>query len=564
MARSALLVLQSCVIAAFAKNVVFFMPDDGDLPSSTLTPNFDRIRSEGVVFNSAYAAGTSCAPSRFSVITGRYCSRATFAQADPLSAGGPTWVDSSNTCKLDGSDLVLNLAYQLQVQGGYRTIVSGKWHLARRDSSYFNYAADRGAVINAGFTDPVAIYIENLPKASTRDVTKLGFSHNMEWLTATANAAIEDAVVNAKKPFFLYFTPTAPHLPSIIQALADFSLVDTPAGTLDADPDHGHEHSRAQIIEAAGGDEYAAATIWNDDALGSLMAKMESLNVLDETLIIVTMDHGEPKYGIQQSSARVSMFARLPGLILAGSYINFPTSHLDIAPTIFEYTGVVPAEEYATDGKSWYGAVTGSNGLSTRACVVFEHFQNRAVSCDGLGLKLSFFYSTGSHELYDLAADAAEQVNLYKEAAYADVQAFIQTYLECHMISTDPSNPTECDPENLQVGIESQPQRYQPTLSPSPTSLSVPTQVEGMSFSYSFSNDPPPEQTNHLNVLPTAFLLPGPSSLPISQPSSFPVPTQLPIPAAIQSIPSRSKPILKEKQQKPGKVTLSLRVGDNS
>jgi arylsulfatase A-like enzyme len=564
MARFALLVLQSYMLAAYAKNVVFFMPDDGDLPSSTLTPNFDRIRSEGVVFNAAYAAGTSCAPSRFSVITGRYCSRATFAQADSLSAGGPTWVDSSNTCKLDGSDLVLNLAYQLQVQGGYRTIVSGKWHLARRDSSYLNYAADRGAIINAGFTDPVAIYIENLPRASTRDVTKLGFSHNTEWLTASANAAMEDAVINANMPFFLYFTPTAPHLPSIIQALADFSLVDTPAGTLNADPDHGHEHSRAQIIEAAGGDEYAAATIWNDDALGSLMAKMESLNVLDETLIIVTMDHGEPKYGMQQSSARVSMFARLPGLILAGSYINFPTSHLDIAPTIFEYTGVVPAEEYATDGKSWYGAVTGSSGLSTRACVVFEHFQNRAVSCDGLGLILSSYYSTGIHELYDLAADPAEQVNLYSEAAYADVREFMKTYLECHMISTDPTTPTACDPENLQVVIQSQPQSYQPTPFPSPASLSLPTQVEDVSFSYSFLDHPPPEQTNQLNVLPTALPLPTPTSLPISPPSFFPVPTQLPIPAVIQNTPSRSKPTLKQKQQKPGRGTLSMRGGDNS
>jgi arylsulfatase A-like enzyme len=501
-------------VHAQAKNVLFFMPDDGDLGSSSLTPNFNRIRSEGVIFNSAFVAGTSCAPSRFNIITGRYCSRSTFAQANPLTGDGLTYVDSSNTCKLDGDDLVMNLAHQLNVHGQYRTIISGKWHLAQRTSKFNDYAADVETVRNAGFSEPVAIYIENLPRKESR-FSELGFSHNTEWLTATANAAIEDAVINENAPFFVYFTPTCPHVPSTLQALTDFQLVDTPSGTLDVIPDHGHEFSRAQVVDMSGGNEHSAAMIWNDNALGSLMAKMGHLGVLNETLIIVAMDHGEPKFGMQQSSASISMFARLPGRIQAGSFINFPTSHLDIAPTIFEYTGIVPDEGYHTDGKSWYGAATGKNLTSTRSCVIFEHFQNRAVSCDYLGMKLSFYHSTGSFELYDFVADPLEQEDVYGVKAYAETQAFLETYLNCHMESTNPSDLVECDPENssddqvtLGPTIQLSPM---PSLRPTSTSSQVEnTSEELVTSSPSFTMSP----------MPTSLPMPFQAVMPSLAPSS--------------------------------------------
>ena len=506
------------------KNVVFFMPDDGDLPSSLLTPNFDRIRTEGVIFNSAYAAGTSCAPSRFNIITGRYCSRSIFAQADSLSADGPTWVDSSNTCKLDSTDLVLNLAHQLKLHGGYRTIISGKWHLSKRSSNYHDYNADAATIQNAGFTDPVAIYTENLPTAPSRGVAELGFTHNMEWLTANANAAIKDAVINESAPFFLYFTPTSPHVPSIIQALTDFRLIDTPAGILDTDPVHLHRHTRDQLLNITGGNEYDAATIWSDDALGSLIAVMESLNVLNDTLIIVTMDHGVPKFGIQQSSARVSMFARLPGIIPAGSFIEFPTSHLDIAPTIFEFTGVNPDAGYTTDGKSWFDAATGTNAASSRRCVIFEHYQNRAVSCDKDGMKLSFFYSSSTYGLYNIEVDPAEDSNLFDEAGYSEAQVFLLQYLECHMNSTDPKNPTTCEPEDLRGGFGSMVNQTSlpmpsPTLAdttstpvtPGPTTLVTIKPTE-----YLLLPDTPYDTTVDPTLLPTS----APSSLPLFAPST--------------------------------------------
>ena len=222
---------------------------------------------------------------------------------------------------------------------------------------------------------------------------------------------------------------------------------------------------------------------------------MELLGVLNETLIIVAMDHGEPKFGLQQSSASISMFARLPGRNLAGSFIDFPTSHLDIAPTIFEFTGVVPDEGYTTDGKSWFGAATGMNLTNTRSCVVFEHFQNRAVSCDHLGMKLSFYYSTASFELYDLIIDPLEQDDIYGEVAYSEVQSYLETYLNCHIDSTNPTNLIECDPENFSYD--------QVTLGPSFEMTSIPS-VRPTSIQADYLSEDSVTSTPSFEISPTA------------------------------------------------------------
>jgi len=123
----------------------------------------------------------------------------------------------------------------------------------------------------------------------------------VEWLTEKANNAMEDAVTAGKR-FFLYFTPTAPHVPSTYtyamggtEGTPAFADTATPAGTVPT-PVSGFTKTRADIKAIA--DAYnlrqrsrVSADVWNDEALGSLMAKMDALEVKDNTLIIVTMDH---------------------------------------------------------------------------------------------------------------------------------------------------------------------------------------------------------------------------------------------------------------------------------
>ena len=123
----------------------------------------------------------------------------------------------------------------------------------------------------------------------------------VEWMTEKANNAMERAV-HAGKKFFLYFTPTAPHVPSTYtyamggtEGTPAFADTTTPNGTVPT-PVSGFTKTRADIKAIA--DTWnlrqrsrVSADVWCDEALGSLMAKMDELGVKNNTLIIVTMDH---------------------------------------------------------------------------------------------------------------------------------------------------------------------------------------------------------------------------------------------------------------------------------
>ena len=108
--------------------------------------------------------------------------------------------------------------------------------------------------------------------------------------------AIETAVTN-EKPFFLYYTPTCPHSPGNEEALTNYSVFQTPSGVLDTEPITTMP-TRQSVIDRglSEGDDFrdsSIGTIWVDDALGSLMDGIESLGELNNTIFIVTMDHGQ-------------------------------------------------------------------------------------------------------------------------------------------------------------------------------------------------------------------------------------------------------------------------------
>ena len=120
----ALCACQDAPEASDPPNIVFILADDlgyGDLSSygatAIQTPNIDRLASEGVLFTDAHSPSSVCTPTRYGLLTGRYCWR-TWLTRSALSSDAPLLIDETRPTVAS----VLRSA-------GYYTAHIGKWHL---------------------------------------------------------------------------------------------------------------------------------------------------------------------------------------------------------------------------------------------------------------------------------------------------------------------------------------------------------------------------------------------------------------------------------------------------
>ena len=434
-------------VAAGTPNIMIFMPDDfefkwSEAPEGTSelavdipTPNFDRVRDDGAVFERAYTASPKCAPSRFALLAGRYPSRGTYATAqarqsyrDDADWTGRTYIDVPQT-KLIGPDYTRNVQSTLQ-RSGYATIHSGKWHLfpLDEDDAYLaDYDSLVAAIESTGFSTVASAYVSNMAPTGETDGTNT-WSHNYEWLVETSLAAVATAV-EAETPFFLHMTPTGPHNPKTYDALFDFTVRQTPAGVLTQDPDT-TMRSRTDLWAAAEAlsddtdvQETLAAGMWVDDMLGAMLDGLETLEVLNDTVVIVCLDHGvDGKSSLDETGTRIMQAVMHPSVNVAS--VASVVSNIDTPATILEIAELT--SRYTTDGVSWLAEVQGSAPTTTLPKFM-EYGLERAVVAGG------FKYYEGA--LYDLEGGSVD-TDLSGEAVYADVLATMVGYMTCHDTDT--------------------------------------------------------------------------------------------------------------------------------
>eukprot|EP00484_Ammonia_sp_Unknown_P013894 CAMPEP_0197072120 /NCGR_PEP_ID=MMETSP1384-20130603/209934_1 /TAXON_ID=29189 /ORGANISM="Ammonia sp." /LENGTH=1656 /DNA_ID=CAMNT_0042510935 /DNA_START=66 /DNA_END=5037 /DNA_ORIENTATION=- len=394
------------------------------------TPNLDLFISEGVVFPRSYTGGPKCSPSRFTTLTGRYPSRSKFAISNTiLSIGGAydgTDVTLQNS-KLLMEDNDVNLA-QLMKAANYSTGMVGKWHLSDHDTDNgYNYGCKSlltmpnsmlydnclQVVRDAGFDFVASLYISNLKENEY-------YSHNPEWMLHEAQSFIRESVLD-HKPFFLYSAFTLTHSPDVQIALAQYTELQSPKGTLKGDevPTGTGMKSRAEIMAQVNIDcvgftsdskvtecaadiwiddalgamvnffdgtgmksraeimaqvnidcvgftsdskvTECAADIWIDDALGAMVNFLDSMHVLDNTFIVVMNDHGMTAKGmLYDHGTRIMQYVRFPPLFGKTGYVlpdDFITSNVDLTAVMAEIAGI-DITNYPTDGTSWISDVT--------------------------------------------------------------------------------------------------------------------------------------------------------------------------------------------------------------
>jgi arylsulfatase A-like enzyme len=376
-------------------NIIVIYTDDQDpdwvgcYDSDALTPNIDRIAKEGMRFDRYYASSPVCSPSRYSALTGRYASRSERFQ-EQFPPGTPVNIGWEPGIRGESPTLPGVLS-----ENGYTTGLVGKYHQGIDANEMESVPADASPedpeiksrlernyqtvvdiVESNGFDHAASVYEGNVNGMEIPDKIT---HHNMDWVT---QGAIEFISNNHQSPFFLFMAPTVPHSPRGESQLRTDPQA-TPRGYLDEAPDV--QPSRESVIRRArsAGVDAPVDVTWLDDGVGAVLDALETHGIAENTLVIFTSDHGdiEGKFTCYDAGARQPCLVRWPDVLEPSDPCRDLISNIDLAPTIFDVTGVDPGPEYTLDGQSFAPLITGSDDYH-RDSLFLEITTERAVVTD--------------------------------------------------------------------------------------------------------------------------------------------------------------------------------------
>ncbi|HXZ16795.1 MAG TPA: choline-sulfatase, partial [Roseiarcus sp.] len=410
-----------------------FLPIYGGLP--TRAPCMTELAREGVVFDSAYCASPLCSPSRASLMTGLLPSRTrVYDNAAEFAADIPTF------------------AHWMRLRG-YRTILSGKMHFCGPDQLHgFEerlttdvYPADYGWTPDWDRPQERPSWYHNMSSVAQAGVcirtNQLDFDDEVAF--ASERAIYDIARTAKRRPFLLVSSFTHPHDPfAVPRRYWDlYRDEDIPAPSPPVLPEALDPHSRrlrhvsamdaepvtqAQVRTARRA--YLGAIAYVDDQLGRLMAALRSSGLAENTIVILTSDHGEMlgerglwyKMSFFEGSARVPLVVASPGRF-APRRVAASVSLLDLLPTLVDFAGGPPEASAAVpvDGRSLASHLAGRRGHDE---AVGEYLAEGAVAPIVMIRRgrLKFIHSPADpDQLYDLAADPGERDNLAARSAHA-------------------------------------------------------------------------------------------------------------------------------------------------
>ena len=347
-------------------NILFAISDDqswmhagayGD--TATSTPAFDRVAREGVLFHHAFAASPSCAPSRSAILTGR--------NIWELEEGGVLFGILRSKFRIFPKALE---------KSGYVLGATGKtWGPGRLEGWNDGNLPAHRISYNATTTESITGKSWNSirTQAGRPGLSNVDYASNFDAFLAARDAS---------RPFFFWYGSFEPHQNFAVDAwrsagkkLADARL---PA-CLPDDP-----VTRGEILDHCLEIEHF------DRHLGRMLASLEKAGELENTLVIVTSDHGNPlprsKCSLYDSGTRVPLAARWPERIPGGRRVEDLVSLTDLAPTFLEAAGLEAFGE--SSGRSLWPLLESANSgtIDGSRDAVVTAFERHVISRhDGVG-----------------------------------------------------------------------------------------------------------------------------------------------------------------------------------
>lgn len=400
-------------------NIVFIVVDDlgySDLEymnqkKGIKTPNINKLAKNGIVFTDAYAAPV-CSPTRASIVTGKSTAAVKITCHIP-GIGMTKYATKQNRNKSLREALFLDHLPETETtvghalkNEGYKTCYIGKWHLGGEGS-----IKSKNGIVNANFHPDKFGYDINIGGCAYGQPARyfspyrngtLPDGSKGEYLTdRLGDEAVNFIEENKEGPFFLNFATYSVHKP--LQA---------PVAT----------------IKKYDGNRYFALIDKLDENVGKVMAKLEALNLLENTLVVFYSDNGglfgnAPLKGIKgtlnEGGIRVPLIVNWLGKIQPGTECNIPVSSVDFFPTFVDVAGGQVVKYTELEGESMLPLLKGKKNKKERALYWhFPHYRKEGLSMGAAIRKGKWKYIIGfdtqKEYLYNLEEDISESNNLFE------------------------------------------------------------------------------------------------------------------------------------------------------
>lgn len=444
-------------------NIIIILADDmgyGDVqafnPKSEIpTPNLNKLSEDGIMFTDAHTPSSICTPTRYGLLTGRYCWRTTLKQGVLKGYDNPLIEEDR-----------LTIADYLKGKG-YKTGIVGKWHLGlgfQKDeterkfdlnqklySSPNNNGFESSYVLPASLDFEPYVYVRNLEVVDTEfdSVPTTKFPHfwreGIKSKSLEFDQVLDDLLLEAKNfinkeansnhPFFLYFPLTAPHKP--------------------VSPSE-------KFVGTSGKGLYGDFVTQIDWTTGEIFKLLEELNIEQNTLVIFTSDNGSAMYRIDSGNEpdhvtdetlayynasshkansvlrgikgdtyegghRVPFIMRWPARFSGGKKVNETICLTDIFETIVDVTGGVKPEGNAEDSYSFFPIITREKEYVNRPPVIHHSGGKGMFAIRKGNWKLILGDGSGARtkpvgtpfqepfQLYNIESDLPESTNLIEK-----------------------------------------------------------------------------------------------------------------------------------------------------
>ena len=416
------------------KNIILIISDDQRFDALGIagnkkisTPNLDALAGTGFYFPQATIHSSQCSPSRSTLLSGLPPHLHGVYSNDILKETK----DSSRFFQQPTLPQLLHLA-------GYHTFLSGKWHVPadpwKIGFDEVRYWLPQGAAV---YKNPKLAYGNSREKK-----TIIGFTNEIfakEVISFLESPAAKD------KPFFVWFSATAPHAPYRPNPKRIEKIYEGKTSKQLLPPAFPEKYTPGDLLH------YYQAISFLDELLGRIMRTLDKNQLSRETIIVFIGDNGlmmgsrglKGKVNPYEESVRVPLIIRLPQKNDSVQTIVSPVSSLDLSPTILSFAGVKPPASWpGRDFSGWLEnnkknlfdyAISewADNQHGYSAYRLIRTRESKLIVWEDIKKKI---------EVYDLLKDPHELTNVAEQSDYKSIRQKLMNKLIQWMLETkDPA-----------------------------------------------------------------------------------------------------------------------------